>query len=74
MILSKLLMVYSEGRTAQVTPAALQALAYGHRIAFIEVFCGMMRLTLAVRAAGLRAPDGLDRCLPLGDRQWNFEL
>ena len=65
---------YAEGRTVQVAPAALGALAGGHRVAFVEIFCGLMRLTQAVRATGLAAPDGIDRIHMIGGRQWDLEL
>ena len=53
---------------------ALSALSYGHRVAFFEVFCGQMKLTLGVRAQGLCAPQGIDALYPLGGRRWNLML
>ena len=62
------------GRRAYLDQAALAALAYGHRVAFLELWCGSMHLTLGVRAAGLLVPDGMDRLFPMGSRVWDFAL
>ena len=40
----------------------------------MEVFCGLMRLTQAVRATGLMAPDGIDRLRVIGGKPWDLEL
>ena len=63
-----------QGRLVSVDRRALEALAYGHRVAFLEVFCGAMHLTLGVRAQGLCAIDGIDKLFPLGDRHWDLHL
>ena len=64
----------SQGRGVGVRRQALSALAYGHRVAFFEIFCGEMHLTLGVRAQGLCAPDGIDSRYPLGGRRWDLTL
>ena len=65
---------YAEGRTVQIASVALSALAGGHRVAFVEIFCCLMRLTQAVRATGLAAPDGIDRIYTIGGRRWDLEI
>ena len=60
------------GRDLRLTQAAMQALAFGHRVAFLELWCGCMRLTMGVRAQGLLAPMGLDQLYPLGIRRWDL--
>ena len=58
--------VVGQGRDIRLSGAALQALSFGHRVAFLELWCGMMRLTMGVRAQGLLAPHGIDALYPFG--------
>ena len=60
------------GRQVELDRSALGALAYGHRVAFIELFGGEMRLTLGVRAYGLCVPDGIGDKHPLAGRAWDL--
>ena len=62
----------SQGARTWIDRRSLAALAYGHRVAFLEVFCGRMRLTLGVRACGMLAPDGIDKMFGVGRRRWNL--
>ena len=62
----------ASGRRTLIAQGALAAMAYGHRVSFLELFSGMMLLTLGVRAHGLLAPDGIDSSYPLGGRRWDL--
>ena len=66
--------VMSAGKRIAMDRAALCALAQGHRVAFFELFCGEMRLTLGVRAYGLAAPDGVDSMYQHGPKKWDLTL
>lgn len=48
------------GRLVELGRAALQNLQFGKRIEFLEIFCGMVMLTLGVKARGMKARDGWD--------------
>ena len=50
---------------------AIGELMFGQRVAFVEIFCGAMELTLGVRAVGLCAPDGIDKLYPVGGIPWD---
>ena len=62
----------SQGRTLRLTQQGVSALMQGQRVAFFEVFCGSMHLTLGVRSMGLYAPDGVDRLYPVGGVPWDL--
>ena len=52
--------VLTRDRSWVLSRSAVQAVARGDRVAFIEVCMNHLPLTLAVRATGMVAPEGLD--------------
>ena len=68
----EMIRMLSQGKLVDLERSALACLQYGERIAFLELFCGMMMLTLGVRAHGLKALDGWDALYRMGDREWDF--
>ena len=62
----------AQGRRVHLTPQGISELMFGQRVAFFEVFCGQMHLTVGVRAMGLCAPDGVDKLYPIGGKPWDL--
>ena len=62
----------AQGRRVHLTPQGISELMFGQKVAFFEVFCGQMHLTIGVRAMGLCAPDGVDKLYPIGGRPWDL--
>ena len=62
----------AQGRRVHLTVQGVSELMFGQKVAFFEVFCGQMHLTVGVRAMGLCAPDGVDKLYPIGGKPWDL--
>ena len=62
----------TRGRLVEFTQQAVSQLTFGQRVAFLEIFCGKMSITLGCRALGLCAPDGVDELFPFGGDPLGF--
>ena len=50
-----------QGKTLGLTQQGISSLMFGQRVAFVQIFCEQMGLTLGFREMRLCAPDGIDK-------------
>ena len=55
-----------QGKFLSVTQQGISSLMFGQLLAFIEIFCGQMEVTLGVCEIGLCVPDGIDELYHMG--------